>query len=304
MTDPLDALRSPAASVPPDPDFAAQLRERILRALLAAPAAAPTQTATTQTATTQEEAMTDVLLRDGLSRNGTRAGDVSYVWLALPDLARGRAFYGIVLGWTFGAGQVDPGANQVDDVIPQVGLSGARQPSGRERHGAVLCYRVDDLAAAVAAVREHGGSAGEPHQEPYGLVADCVDDQGVELYLHELPPAGRRAPDTGVLAGDVSYISLLVPDAEAARGFYGAVLGWRFAQGSTQGTAPMVGIGGGRVGEPGVVLCFRVDDIAAAVARIRDAGGTATDPVERPYALEADCTDDQGTPFYLHQFPG
>jgi predicted enzyme related to lactoylglutathione lyase len=63
----------------------------------------------------------------------------------------------------------------------------------------------------------------------------------------------------------------------------------------------MIGIGRGD--DRGAVLCFRVDDIAAAVARIRDAGGTAGDPIQRPYAVEADCADDQGVRFYLHQFP-
>ena len=31
-------------------------------------------------------------------RNGIRHGDVSYITLGLPDLARGRAFYGAVQG--------------------------------------------------------------------------------------------------------------------------------------------------------------------------------------------------------------
>ncbi|PZS18453.1 MAG: hypothetical protein DLM57_06240 [Pseudonocardiales bacterium] len=286
MTDPLDALRSPIAPVDPDPEFAAALRERVLHALLAAPP--------------QEEAMTDVLLRDGLSRNGTRTGDVSYISVGLPDLARGRAFYGAVLGWTFAPGQVEQAGNQVNDVIPQVGLWSGPQPGGRLVHGAVLAYRVDDLTAAVAAVRGHGGTAGEPRREPYGLVADCVDDQGIDFYLHELPPPGRPAPDNGAVAGDVSYITLFAPDVGAARAFYGAALGWRFEHGSTVGTAPMIGIGGGD--DLGAMLCFRVDDLEAAVVRVRDAGGTAGEPATRPYALEADCTDDQGTRFYLHQF--
>jgi uncharacterized protein len=33
------------------------------------------------------------------------------------------------------------------------------------------------------------------------------------------------------------------------------------------------------------------------------AGGTATEPRREPYGLTADCTDDQGTRFYLGQFP-
>jgi uncharacterized protein len=285
MTDPLDVLRTPVTPVDPDPEFAAALRQRLVRAVLAAPH--------------QEEPMNDVLLRDGLSRNGTQPGDVSYVTLALPDPARGRAFYSQVLGWTFGPGQVESVGNQVDDVIPQVGLWAGPLSTDREVHGAVLGYRVGDLEEAVAAVRARGGTASDPHDEPYGLAAECVDNQGIDFFLHQLPPSGRRPARNGVRPGDISYVSLVVGNPAAARDFYGAVLGWHFQDGSPQ-AAPQIGIGRGE--QLGAVLCYRVDDIAEAVARVRAAGGSATDPVQRPYALESDCADDQDTPFYLHQF--
>jgi predicted enzyme related to lactoylglutathione lyase len=44
---------------------------------------------------------------------------------------------------------------------------------------------------------------------------------------------------------------------------------------------------------------WRVDDIDAAVERVRRAGGTATDPERQPYGTTSTCTDDQGTRFYL-----
>ena len=44
---------------------------------------------------------------------------------------------------------------------------------------------------------------------------------------------------------------------------------------------------------------YRVDDIAAAVERVRAAGGTATDPVAQPYGWTSECVDDQGTRFSL-----
>jgi predicted enzyme related to lactoylglutathione lyase len=49
---------------------------------------------------------------------------------------------------------------------------------------------------------------------------------------------------------------------------------------------------------------WRVADLRAAVGRVRAAGGTATEPRQEPYGLTADCADDQGTRFYLGQFPG
>ncbi|MGH8919659.1 MAG: VOC family protein, partial [Actinomycetes bacterium] len=85
--DPLDALRTPITPLAPDPAFAADLRRRLMRAL------APT---------TKENPMTTDLTNR--PRNGVRHGDVSYITLGLPDLARARAFYGTVLGWRFSPG--------------------------------------------------------------------------------------------------------------------------------------------------------------------------------------------------------
>src|SRR6185312_1596186 len=44
-----------------------------------------------------------------------------------------------------------------------------------------------------------------------------------------------------------------------------------------------------------------VDDVAAAVERVRAAGGTASDAEQRPYGAAADGTDDQGQVFALHR---
>ena len=53
--------------------------------------------------------------------------------------------------------------------------------------------------------------------------------------------------------------------------------------------------------EPGVQLSYRVDDIAAAVERVRVAGGRADEPVRRAFGLLAECVDDQGATFRLWQ---
>lgn len=295
--DPLDALRAPIIPVAPDPAFAAELRDRLRGAL------APT---------TKELSMsTDLTNRP---RNGLRHGHVSYITLGLPDLARGRVFYGAVLGWSFSPGSNEHGA-QVDDIVPMIGLWDGDQPDGGRVHGAVLGFRVDDIAAAVEAVRAHGGTVSDPHREPYAMAAEGRDDQGVPFYLHQMPPvaddaarAGRE-PYNGEVEGDVSYLTMVVPDLEAARRFYGGVLGWQFSIGhaggaQVSGVAPQIGMTTqpeAGPATPGVILCYRVDDIAAAVQRVRDAGGRAREVAERPYGLESLCADDQGTPFYLHQ---
>jgi predicted enzyme related to lactoylglutathione lyase len=306
--DPLDALRAPIVPLAPDPAFAAGLRRRLTRAVLDAIPAAPRP----RSSTTKEQAMnTDLTTRP---RNGTRPGDVSYITLGRPDLARGRAFYSAVLGWRFSPGRTDHGA-QVEDVIPMIGLWDGEQPAGGRVHGAVLGFRVDDIAAAVTAVRAYGGTISEPHQEPYALAAEGVDNQGIPFYLHEMPTiiddsaAAGSEFHNGEFEGDVSYLTMVVPDIEAAHAFYSGVLGWTFNIGraggaQVTGVAPQIGMTTqlqAGPATPGVILCYRVDDINVATTRVRTAGGQAGEVAQRPYGLEAFCTDDEGTPFYLHQ---
>ena len=48
-------------------------------------------------------------------------------------------------------------------------------------------------------------------------------------------------------------------------------------------------------------MWFKVSDIRAAVARVRDLGGHADQPQESPSGWSAACRDDQGTLFNLWQ---
>jgi predicted enzyme related to lactoylglutathione lyase len=295
--DPLDALRAPITPLAPDPAIAADLRDRLVRAVLAPTLKEPRMSTEPTTRL----------------RNGASHGDVSYITLGLPDLARGRAFYGAVLGWQFSPGSSEHGA-EVDDIVPMIGMWDGEQPAGGRVHGAVLGFRVDDIVAAVAAVRTHGGTASDPHREPYALAAEGRDDQGILFYLHQMPSAAADSTPAdkefhnGDVEGDVSYLTMVVPDLEAARAFYGGVFGWTFDIGSAggaqvTGVAPQIGMTTqpeAGPATPGVILCYRVNDIAAAVNRVRGAGGQAREVAQRPYGLESMCTDDQGTPFYLH----
>jgi predicted enzyme related to lactoylglutathione lyase len=246
--------------------------------------------------------MSDSLLRDQISRHGTRHGDVSYVTLAIPDAARGRRFYGAVLGWTFGRGALDAEGNQADGVVPQVGLWPESEWQQGTHAGAILSWRVDDIARAVDGVRAGGGTASDPEELPYGLQSDCTDGNGLRFSLHELPPAGEPVGPNGGREGDISYIVLRVADLDLARGLFADVLGWSYSPGTSgvhvEGPAPMTGMS---QGSPGASLCFRVDDISVALERVRAAGGRAAEVSSRPYGLESLCTDDQGVEFYLHQ---
>lgn len=281
MADPLDALRTPVTPVDPDPAFASRLRARLERSL-----ALPR----------------GVLVSDPMTVSGAepsyRHGEVGYAWLSVPDLGRAVAFYAAVLGWTLAPGSDDQG-RQVDGRSPHLGLHG-----GDARGTLNCCYAVDDVAAAVERVRRAGGAASEPTRAPYGLVADCSDDSGTVFALYQ-PPGGVGADSPAHAAeGDLVYVTFEVVDSARARAFYGDVLGWGFTPGGVADGWQVEGAAAGlQGGHPHATTLpmWKVDDLAAAVVRVRAAGGTSTDPVTRPYGLEAECADDQGTRFYLGQ---
>jgi len=289
MTDPLDILRRPLVRLAPDPAFASRLRERLRRALTEP----------------EGENMTSVSSERALA---SAEGDVTYLSLQVSDAARARAFYRTVLGWTFGADDEPGHSDQVEGQSLPMGIWDGPSSRGVPRPGVLLVHRVADIVASIAAVRALGGEAGEPHREPYGLVAECADDQGNGFTLHEMPPGAPRAYEgDGVpRLGDAVYITISPGDEVRAGEFYGGVFGWEFTPGSVprgrqvRGPLPMIGVGGGAGRQP-VVVMFRVADIEAAVRRVREAGGTATDPERQPYGITSQCRDDQGMEFQLGQ---
>ena len=117
----------------------------------------------------------DFALHDTAAR--AEVTGLSYVTVEVPDAAATRAFYGEVLGWRFTPGRVEDGWG-VEDVEPMTGLHG-----GHERSAVVPMWRVDDVAAAVEAIRAAGGTATDPERMPYGTTAECTDDQGARFYV-------------------------------------------------------------------------------------------------------------------------
>jgi predicted enzyme related to lactoylglutathione lyase len=232
---------------------------------------------------------------------------VSYVSLALPDVAKGEHFYGGLLGWRFAPGQL--GREQGEGVTPQVGLWDGVRGDGAPRRGAVLGFRVADIADAVIGVRALGGTAAAVVERPYGLESECADDQGLPFFLHQLdddPVDDGTELSNGRRHGDFGYLTLEVSDLDAAQTFYGSLLGWTFSAGSGEGgrqvsgVTPMAGLWQGDT--PGVIPAYRVDDIAVAVDQVEELGGHAGVVERRPYGLAADlCLDDQGIWFHLVQ---
>lgn len=117
------------------------------------------------------------------------------------------------------------------------------------------------------------------------------------------------------MTGDVSFFSIGVEDPDRAREFYGALLGWTFHDGPNgrgaviSGSNVAAGIhGDDRGASP--YLFLRVEDIGAALGRVRELGGAVEvhDPDDDAGSVArfgrfALCRDDQGSAFGLHQPP-
>jgi predicted enzyme related to lactoylglutathione lyase len=107
------------------------------------------------------------------------------------------------------------------------------------------------------------------------------------------------------VAGELVYFWIPVPDADRAKRFYGEVLGWVFEQANhpdgfqITDTEPHGGISGGADSASHPQVVFQVDDLKAAMDKVRELGGEAGEPQAGGTGRSVECRDDQGTSFHL-----
>jgi uncharacterized glyoxalase superfamily protein PhnB len=304
MTDPLDALRSPVEPVDPDPNFAERLRAELRQAVLNPLGATMTETVTeTAPAAEQDDAW----------------GPTLSPYIVVSDARRALAWYVEVFGATqrgelyvnedntIGHAEIRIGDavlmfSEPSELWPDVPVAAPPEPPSTHSHTLHLqVSEVDELtrrAVARGATLER-----PPRDQPYGRGSVIVDPFGHRWVL--LRPPGRASRHRH---GDISYTTMVVADDERAKRFYGAVFGWEWAAGSVPHAWGPVGhagaefgIWGDRAQRPEVQLCYRVDDIEAAVERVRAAGGQAEEIERKPYGLMVNCVDDQDAHFQLWQ---
>ena len=115
------------------------------------------------------------------------AGEVSFFELGVRDPGPAREFYGSLFGWAMEPGPSGAeGGFRIDSGNVRGGLHG-----GDDGAGPYLFFRVDDIEAAAARVRELGGEVEFNEHSgpgPSGTFAFCRDNQGSSFCLHE-PPA-------------------------------------------------------------------------------------------------------------------
>lgn len=237
-------------------------------------------------------------------------------YLAVQDARRAIEFYVEVFGATERAepivmddGRVGHAELAIGDSVlmlaeefPEIGHTTA--PSG----GPAIRVEVGDVDSAVERALARGAHLqGQVRDEGHGRHGNVIDPFGQRWLVSQA--SGRAEGDASVRHGQGGYFTFTAPDDEAAKTFYGAVFGWQFAPGRAERTWSAEGpglVGSGICGGQsyaGWKVMYAVDDLAAALARVRSHGGRAGDPQTQPYGVIADCADNQGVEFWLWEIP-
>jgi uncharacterized glyoxalase superfamily protein PhnB len=289
MTDPLDALRQPIDPVAPDRRFAAELLDKLRRAVLNSDDEMGEDMSTTTTTTTAEPGA----LTPYIAVSDARAALDFYVEVF--DAER-RADPIVMADGRIGHAELAIGGSvlMLSDEFADIGHTG----------GGSVRVEVADPDRAVARAAQLGAEVIRPvTASPYGRGGTIRDPFGQRWLVAEAPRRTADAPP--VRHGQAGYFTFQVPAAEPAKEFYGAVLGWQFSPGTVEGSWRVAGSGlhGGLWGGPGRQvgwkIMYAVDDLSAALDQVRAHGGQAGEPEQYPYGLTADCVDNQGIEFWL-----
>src|SRR5438132_4091117 len=111
--------------------------------------------------------------------------DVSFIEIGAGDAAKARAFFGQVFGWDFHVMGAGPeGWFQTPSM--KAGVHG-----NDPEPGIFTFFSVANMEEAIAKVRELGGEASEPSNEPgFGRFSMCRDPQGIRFGLHRSEEVG------------------------------------------------------------------------------------------------------------------
>lgn len=157
---------------------------------------------------------------------------------------------------------------------------------------------IDDADALYARAKEAGAEVVmEPEDQDYGSRDFTVKDPEGNVWSF-----GTYRPTPP--AGDLVYFVVPARDAERSKRFYSELLGWEFSPGNIpggfniEGPTPPGGLFGGGDGSAPSVY-FGVDDIDAAVAKVRELGGEAEEPQDITSGRMSACRDDQGVELNL-----
>jgi uncharacterized protein len=244
-------------------------------------------------------------------------GRFAWYELMTTDIAAAAAFYAGVMGWDTQDASTPDLAYTLTMVgtVPVGGLMGL--PPEARKKGATPRWMgyvaVDEVDAVARLFKRLGGSIYVPPTNTnIGRISVVADPQAATLALVTGLKPGRQDSAGLDEIGHVGWHELLADDWKKAFAFYGDIFGWQKSDeiGTTEnyqlfsdGGLTMGGMFTKRPVEPLAfwLFYFNVDDIDAAMARVKTGGGQI---FEGPYELPngawiVRCRDPQGAGFAL-----
>ena len=235
--------------------------------------------------------------------------------LATNDTETAKAFYSMVLGWTW-ADSGMPGMTYLLAKADAAMVAGLFPADPAMPQGWTHYIAVDDADALVEKATALGGSiVVHPTDIPNtGRFAMLIDPQGASFAILQPLPDGTGGAFDQSKSGHGNWHDLASPDAAAALAFYAALFGWTEASAMQIGpsmTYHVIARGdlqfGGIFSEAGYdgparwTVYFGAPSVRAAVDLVKAAGGQVQHgPAEVPGgALIIHCTDPSGAVFAL-----
>jgi predicted enzyme related to lactoylglutathione lyase len=223
---------------------------------------------------------------------------VRHFALNADDVGRARAFHEQAFGWTFSPWG-PPGFYQTRSAGPSLmgALQQRRAIGGHVMPEVELTFGVDDVEDMVGRIAGAGGEVimAPFHIETVGRLAFFKDPEGniagVMQYEPGMTPGGESPPGAARFSG----FGVHADDVRRAKAFYEGVFGWVFTPWGPPDfyTCSNAGDGVGALLQarhtvegrplPGLEVTFGVDEIGAAAARVRAAGGEV---LTAPYHIE------------------
>ncbi|WP_407164610.1 VOC family protein [Bradyrhizobium sp. ORS 111] len=246
--------------------------------------------------------------------------DAGFAWYELltTDVAGASRFYASVLGWEAKDAST-PGLPYklfLTGELPRGGLMAL--PEEGRRQGAtprwVGYVEVDDIELTVRRIQDLGGAIYVPPTNTnIGRVSIVADPQRATFGLVSGSTVASLSVEGLDAPGRVGWHELLAADWRKAFGFYSEVFGWQRVESGVPAAEPylLFSAGGPTIGgifnkrplEPIAfwLYYFNVDDVDAAIARVKAAGGRVYEgPLELPDgSWIVRCIDPQGATFAL-----
>ena len=244
-----------------------------------------------------------------------------FVWYELitTDMEAAMAFYTKVMGW--GAWDAStPGRAYTLFTLGNASVSGLMAlPEDARKQGPPPYWLgyvgVNDVDAAAEQIKRLGGTVHVPPTDIPNISRFSVfaDPQTARLALFKWLNPDQQQPAALGAPGRIGWHELLAADWEKAWAFYSELFGWQKADADTgeMGTYQLFSAGGQTIGgmltkptmtpAPIWLYYFNVDDIDAAVHRVKAGGGQIVEgPLEVPGgSCIVQCTDPQGAVFAL-----